>query len=622
MRLVGSAASLISAAAAAGISRPSYRDDILYAAAFQLRPRLGANPINQALAVLSGALAKSHAGFKPLDRDTERTEVMGRIEAAHWQTETSGDLWMGELLWRHSHPTVAGVALTTHAVLTEQPGMAAMTLRVAAPGGVRAVLGQVGAGQAHPTFLADLNRLIRLIFDRLDGDPRTLGERDMEAFVSEVLVGDDRVIPVAVVSPTERGEYIVPPSQLAEELLGVAHLYVVDRHATTFRLSDALGDRRLACYWGALRAYLPGFSCADRPQEHPLIVADRLSDPVVRAQLRGALGLVGRNRVAEPPGVEALREAEVARREAAKAQSVKAASPAPTPPPTTPAKASEPAPPTSGSAESSGETPAAAPAAAGSPPPVAQNGAAVRVALEQLTAPLGRRLDDALAALEGLTKTNASLLDEIVSLRTTNAVRSATAAGLERRLADIEQLLREQLGLVEPRPEEAVEPRGGEPAVVEDELDEESEAITVASVVRQAAISLDDALLVLDEAVRAAEESPYRDVDRVAAVFDAMALVARRRQAGTLGASLRDAFRELGVDYRRGVSESTPERLRRQHMVRLSSGEQVEATEHIALGNSYDPRYCLRIYFTSRAPAEPRFVIAHVGRHLDVISTT
>jgi hypothetical protein len=47
-----------------------------------------------------------------------------------------------------------------------------------------------------------------------------------------------------------------------------------------------------------------------------------------------------------------------------------------------------------------------------------------------------------------------------------------------------------------------------------------------------------------------------------------------------------------------------------------------DCVEHLALGDSYDPRYCLRIYFTSRAPAETRFVIGHVGRHFDVKTTT
>lgn len=133
---------------------------------------------------------------------------------------------------------------------------------------------------------------------------------------------------------------------------------------------------------------------------------------------------------------------------------------------------------------------------------------------------------------------------------------------------------------------------------------------------------LADVLLTLDRALASAEESPYEDVERVAAVLDAMALVARRRQAGTLGTSLREAFRELGVEYRGGISETTPERMLQQYQVTLPGGEVAEARAHIALGVSYDPRHCLRIYFTSRVPAEPRFVVGHVGRHFEVKRTT
>ena len=150
----------------------------------------------------------------------------------------------------------------------------------------------------------------------------------------------------------------------------------------------------------------------------------------------------------------------------------------------------------------------------------------------------------------------------------------------------------------------------------------ESEAgASLAAVVRQAAVADDDALLILDDALTAAQESPYEDAERVAAVLDAMALVARRRQAGSLGTSLREAFRELGVEYRGGISANTPARLREQYVIRLG-GEVLEATEHVVLGTSYDPHHCLRIYFTSRAPAEPRFVISYVGRHREVMTTS
>ncbi len=579
-RLVGPAARLVSEAAAAGLDAPRRGEDVLYAAHFLLRPRIGTNVVSAALSVLNRALARVRRDERPLDRETGASEVSGRFHAVQWQVASSSERWVGELLWRHTHPTVRGVACTTHVVLSEQPGVATMTVRAGVAGGVPAVHGLVGAGQAHPAFLAELNRVVRLVFDGGVGDPRTLGEHDIEPFVANVLLADTRAHPVAVLSPTEGGDYLVPPAQLAEELLGLAHLYVIDRHPTTFRLSDALGDRRLSCYWGALRAYLPDFSCADSPDHHPVLVDDRVVDPVVRAQLRGLLARGGSHRVPAPVGVDALRE-----------------------PPGAPPERHGPA----AGARAAAERPAAAGGVA------APAGDAGDVAPAEAWGAVTRRLDDIAASTARLVETSASLLDEIVRLRTTNLVRGATAAGLEQRIGRLERFLRERFAA------EAVAPPPAEPAA-EDEV--EAAEDTLATVVRQAAVTHAEELLILDDAVRAAEDSPYVDVDRAAVVLDAMALVARRRQAGTLGGSLRDAFRELGIDYRRGVSAATPGRLRRQYAARLAGGETVDCEEHIALGATYDPRYCLRIYFTSRAPAEPRFVIAHVGRHLDVMTTT
>lgn len=105
------------------------------------------------------------------------------------------------------------------------------------------------------------------------------------------------------------------------------------------------------------------------------------------------------------------------------------------------------------------------------------------------------------------------------------------------------------------------------------------------------------------------------------AVFEAMARVSRRRQEGVLGTSLREAFGDLGVDYRGAIAKSTPSRLREQYRFTYGN-ELVAAEEHIALGNTYDPRRCLRIYFSSRVPSDTRFVIGHVGRHFEVITST
>lgn len=87
-----------------------------------------------------------------------------------------------------------------------------------------------------------------------------------------------------------------------------------------------------------------------------------------------------------------------------------------------------------------------------------------------------------------------------------------------------------------------------------------------------------------------------------------MARVARKRRDGLLGTGLREAFAELGVDYRPTIARTTPAKLREQYLFRLPSGEQMLAEEHIALGATRDPRRCLRICFSSRAPNEERFV--------------
>jgi hypothetical protein len=105
-------------------------------------------------------------------------------------------------------------------------------------------------------------------------------------------------------------------------------------------------------------------------------------------------------------------------------------------------------------------------------------------------------------------------------------------------------------------------------------------------------------------------------------VLDAMASIARRRQEGALGTSLRVAFREMGIEYRGQISQTTSEKLRQQYLVHDGEGTVFDCREHIVLGTSYDPRFCLRIYFTSRTSGEPRFVIGHVGRHFEVGTTT
>ncbi|HET6680036.1 MAG TPA: hypothetical protein VFG84_02470 [Gemmatimonadaceae bacterium] len=600
--------------AAAIVSESIGRDDlcagddanVLYAAKFRLRPRIGnGSVVHDVLGVLGGAIAHVWQDAPPLTRERRVVQPVGRFQGLRWETLDDGGAWTGELIWRHKHPFVAGAPCTTHVVLTEQHAQASLTVRVTADTGVASVRGMVGAGQARPAWLTDINRSLRLTCAGSDCAPHVLPDGDVDDFVRHVLLADDRELPVAVQSPLEDGGFAVPPAEIADELVGLASLIVIERHPTTFRLSDSLGDRRLSCYWGALRVYMPGFSCADRPEDHPLLVRDRLIDPVMRADLRGKLGRHAAVRVSVPVGVDERRRAAAPSAAAAVA------------PPATPAPAAAPT-----------KSPVPAPAAA-SPAPVsalpAQELSAI-ASMPPLLADLGRQLGGLASAIERLMEVNVALVDEIGRLRTTTAVRSASSTSLERRIGGIEDLLTRQLSGNAP---DALDTGSCDGAAGhddvrpdDDEHHEDDEALTLVDVVRQAATSHGDALLVLDAAERAAAESPYTSPDQVAVILDAMASVARRRQEGALGTSLRDAFRELGIDYRGGIASSTPQRQRQQYLVRGPDGQEFDCREHIALGNSYDPRYCLRVYFTSRAPVEPRFVIGHVGRHFTVLSST
>lgn len=307
-RVVGRAAAIVSESVGRDVLSVGDDASVLYAAKFRLRPRMGnGSVVNDVLGVLGGAIRHAWEDAPPLTRDRRVAQPSGRFQGLRWDTLDDGGAWTGELVWRHKHPFVAGAPCTTQVVLTEQHHHASLTVRVTADAGVTSVRGMVGAGQARPGWLTEINRSLRLSCGDSDCEPQVLQDGEVDEFVRTVLLSDGRELPVALQSPLEDGGFAVPPAEIADELVGLASLIIIERHPTTFRLSDSLGDRRLSCYWGALRVYMPGFSCADRPEDHPLLVRDRLIDPVMRADLRGKLGRHAATRVPVPVGVDERR---------------------------------------------------------------------------------------------------------------------------------------------------------------------------------------------------------------------------------------------------------------------------------------------------------------------------
>lgn len=583
-RIVGPGADRIAerlVAAAEARLDPGDPSATLYAVQCTADPVVSGRPVvERILDAVTDEVRRTWPECPRLQRDTPADRPPSRLGGLRYEVlATPGREWVGEVVWRSVHPVVAGAAITTQLLIEERSSYTRFTVRVTADAGLTSVRGYVGAGHAQPSFIAALARDIPLTW--LGGPLRAhaLRRGEIADFVRSVLESPTRGHPVAVLAPEEGGTFVVPPDALMLELFGRAQLYVIHDHRDTFELSDTVGDRRMSCYWGAVRCYMPEWTRYDDPRDHPLLIADRLADPVMRAAWLGEIGTWIGPHVAMPPDVQE-------RRERARAKEKPAA------PRTSPPIAIE-------STTTTTTQPSPTPAPAEAAQAFADPGPLLRTVLDEL-----RTLVTSVTALR----------DEVEQLKTISAVRSSSTAAMERRLGRLENLLE----TVFPTPSEA---RAARPALtLDDDADEGS--TTLSDVVQAAAEAHGDALLFLDNAHGSAKDSPYEDPERVRAILDAMAHVARRRRDGNLGTSLREAFSELGIDYRPAISRNTSARMREQYRFRLPSGDVIEAEEHIAVGNTYDPRRCLRVYFSSRMPNEPRFVIGHVGRHFTVATTT
>lgn len=599
IRIVGSRAMELAAEAAGQLDTPA-PSDVLWISRFRARPRMGSgSPVPTLLHELGELLRQDWDACPSVSRDTPFARPAGRFHGVTWDTEGEPGAWRGELVWRHPHPVQAGTPCITHLVIDEQQQRTTVTLASAADGGLAGVRGVVGAGQARPALLDLFRKAVALTADGSDGTPSYLDDAAVVPFVRDVMLSETRAWPVAVLAPHEDNEFVVPPEEIANELFGLAPLFVIRNHRSTFRLTDELGDKRLSVYFGALRVYRPDFSCADRSDDHWLLLRERLEDPVERATLVGKVGRFVSARFLPVAGVREWRE--VTEHADADATAGTIASLQTEPGAGTPSLAAAAA---TASAESI--TPASTSAGA----PISSEVAAALANLPASVQALAHHLRDLSGTIAHLVQANAQLADEIARLRTTTAIRAISSNALERRLGNIETLLSP--------PDESTEVEA-EHDIVDEEDDTRP---TLVDVVRHAGSEYGDALLVLNTAESTAHDSPYEDPDRVATVLQAMAYVARRRQEGGLESGLRAAFQELGLDYRAGIAKSTSERLRQQYNFSDGEGREYFCPEHIAIGSTYNPRRCLRIYFTSRAPSEPRFVIGHVGRHLTVKSSS
>jgi hypothetical protein len=380
--------------------------------------------------------------------------------------------------------------------------------------------------------------------------PTVLGEADIPHWVSFDLLDPSRREPILLLTPAADGCFPVDPVVAAAEFAGLARTLAIDLPESTFVLTDRLGTRALSCFYGAARLYVPGFTTADDPFRHRLMLLPYWRRPEERKRLAEQIAPWTVERFEEPGVLTAARSAA----------------------------------------------------------DVAQE--KERTAVIASLAPAAHTVDE---SLEGLRREVADLWAELGRGEELRRALRAEADALRDRLTGAEKArrclayrLREVLA---GRPD----PDAGRNALP---------PASVLEVVEQADSYFGEHLLLLRSALQSAEESPYDRPDEVQRALRAMAAVAATRRTDSLGVGLRDAFAQHGLVYKSDIAETTPKRLRRQYEFRMPDGSAVECTEHLALGTSYDPAHCLRIYFSSTAAADGRFVVGHVGRHLESMSTT
>ena len=316
-RIVGPEADAIAERAGSAVERleAGQTADTLYAVQFTLEPRiLGRTTVERVLAALEGEIRATWPDCPRLQRDQEIDSPPSRFGGMRLVVAPEpGREWLGELIWRAVHPVVAGAAITTRVLIEERASYTRVNVRVTADHGLASVRGFVGAGQAQPAFLRSLRRE--------DLNPLWLGSplgchllRDGEVcdLADNMLASPERSTPLVILAPNEDGGYVVEPNDLAWDLLGRAKLYVLQNHQQSFLLSDSVGDRRMSCYWGAARAYLPGWSRHDDPYDHPLLVGERLADPVMRSVWLGELGVWLGTRLMLPASITSPRPDKVA----------------------------------------------------------------------------------------------------------------------------------------------------------------------------------------------------------------------------------------------------------------------------------------------------------------------
>ena len=115
--------------------------------------------------------------------------------------------------------------------------------------------------------------------DRVDALPLLPISAQRVGHLVHRLKDPSRRLPVVLISVAQGStEPLVSPQGLADQLAGLAEVALLQDESASWELTQRVG-RPLACFWGAMRLYWPGFELgADDPYAHRVWLANRIEE--------------------------------------------------------------------------------------------------------------------------------------------------------------------------------------------------------------------------------------------------------------------------------------------------------------------------------------------------------
>jgi len=159
-------------------------------------------------------------------------------------------------------------------------------------------------------------KIVRMLLDsfecsqggvRLPKESRAILSDGVEDFVRYTLCEPSRKDPVILLTPDEKGTFLLPLERFQSEFLGYGSLYHFVDCESCYQLTRLLGKER-SCFHGGIRVYYPGFSKYSDPLSHPLLIGNYLTRINKRRELASSLALETTHLFHEPPFFQEWRD--------------------------------------------------------------------------------------------------------------------------------------------------------------------------------------------------------------------------------------------------------------------------------------------------------------------------